>query len=285
MTCGFISKSPFALDLIIDRETFRTVIIPEKSKTNDPVEIFKAFDTDVLEGLQRVIYVERVSTLKQLLRAKCDLSMYKVLVFDSSTELIKAGIEIIDAGTKDGMTWEFYRIMPTMINERIKGTDCGAYLSEEFLAQPDGERPKIAKLNAGLNSGQLRILTQAVMDDITDEERKIKFRLSTIRYSTGIILEDKWKTARDHAIEIGASKQKIKQLTTYIESSHGDASWQAYQDISMFGTPIETAINEAQAKRNDVDFMLEVIPADPKTLFLLDLPTQLVNRRRRMLKK
>ncbi len=171
---GIVHHSPVVISVILDREHFKKQLVSqEEVEKNNWREKIKAFTLSQRDKRDRVLFVEKLDSLQQMLKSGFDPSPFKVVVYDGPEILSRADCEIVDAGV-DGDTWTLYRLMPDRLNNALRKTDLGVPEGTESVdlsePMPDLPQPKKARPKPVLESGDDTPLADAdaVMKSILD---------------------------------------------------------------------------------------------------------------------
>jgi hypothetical protein len=116
-----------------------------------------------------------------------------------------------------------------------------------------------------------------VVDDYFVELKQDSSEFSTwaCKYVTKLINKKTWvASARKPALALGIPIKTLAELEKSIETSKtSDEIWRAFYDFSANGISIEEAINKYAVAKDDMEFIVNKLQAEPgQNLELLEVP-------------
>jgi hypothetical protein len=248
---GVVFHPPSLVSLMVDRERFNTVVVPQDFAEGTQ-EAMEALFAKKQKGTRRLLLIEGVSTLHKV-AALFPEQKVRLMVFDVVDELVKVTDTVVDM-TEDGDIKKLVAMKPAALNPNLIKLQPTAL--EDFRRDYTGdEKVEIASRNGKLVA--------------TLEDSSVPFQKTAIKYLLGLSTFAALKRSgrKDQAT--------VLRVQQYTESDDGTTLLYAFMDMALYGTESKHAALFASADLEDLRFIVTLVIPEADIKFDYEVPEKL----------
>jgi hypothetical protein len=249
---GIVFHPPSLVSLMIDRERFTTVVVPEgfEQPTQDALE--KLFSKKARGGSRKLLLIEGVGTLHRV-AALFPEQKVRIVIFDVVDRLEPLTDALIDY-TLDGDIKKLRSLKPKALNPALQ--KLGVTSLEDYRVNYTGDE----KIEIANRDGVL----VATLSDASEP-----FQKTAVRYLLGITT---FAVLKRSGRQDMARVAKVQQ---YVEADAGVNLAHAFMDMALYGTESKQAALFSDADLEDLRLIVTLVHPEADTKFTFETPTKL----------
>lgn len=248
---GIAFHSPSLVSLMIDRERFATVVVPDgfDERTQDALE---ELFSKKQKGTRQLLLIEGTSNLGRL-AALFPEQKVRIIVFDVIDRLKTVTDTLIDIKEQDNLK-RLVPVKPSALNHALAKMRVTAL--EDYRHDFTGDE----EIQIAARDGNLAISL---------ESASVPFKKTAIKYLLGV--------ATFASLKRVARKNQglVNRVQQYVNAAEGVNLIHAYMDMALYGTESKEAALLSGADLEDLRFISSLVVPEPDMKFGFEVPEKL----------